>query len=227
MELKDIMEILFNVFYLIIIWFLVIKMYKNMNIVDSKGFKVAKLLALAFTFLAIGDTGHVGFRVLAYLRGGLGENAQLLGIGKLMTSITVTIFYMILVEIWKARFNIKYHNSIFLLYICGLIRIIVLFLPGNQWSSSIAPFNYEMYRNIPLIILGLGTATLIYKYSKKANDKVFELFSIMIFISYAFYIPVIFLARFIPLIGLLMIPKTVAYLIAAIIAYRGIFKINN
>ena len=45
----------------------------------------------------------------------------------------------------------------------------------------------------------------------------------MITVSFAFYIPVILFARQIPLIGMLMIPKTVAYLAIAWIAYRGLW----
>ena len=224
MEMKDVMEIIFNIFYLIVIWYLAIKMYKNIDSLNSKDRKTGKLLALAFLLLALGDTGHVGFRVLAYLKGGLTQNAYLLGMGKMFTSITVTIFYMLLVEVWRARFDKKHNIVTIVLLLCGIARLIILFLPGNQWGSQIAPMNFEMYRNIPLMILGLGVAILIFKDSKDSRDNTFRWFSIMIFISYAFYIPVILFARYNSTIGLLMIPKTVAYLAAAFIGYNGIFK---
>jgi len=45
----------------------------------------------------------------------------------------------------------------------------------------------------------------------------------LIAISYAFYIPVILFAQQQPLVGLLMIPKTCAYLVVAWLAYRGLW----
>jgi hypothetical protein len=45
----------------------------------------------------------------------------------------------------------------------------------------------------------------------------------MIAFSYAFYAPVILWAAQAPMLGMLMIPKTCAYLAVAIIGYRAIF----
>jgi hypothetical protein len=45
----------------------------------------------------------------------------------------------------------------------------------------------------------------------------------MILVSYACYLPVILLVQQVPLIGMLMIPKTMAYLAIAIIAYRALY----
>jgi hypothetical protein len=44
----------------------------------------------AFALLALGDTGHVGFRVVAYALGGLEAHAGLVGLGALSTAYTVT-----------------------------------------------------------------------------------------------------------------------------------------
>jgi hypothetical protein len=43
-------------------------------------------------------------------------------------------------------------------------------------------------------------------------------------VSYGFYIPVILFVQTLPLIGMLMIPKTLAYVAIAIIAYRNLFR---
>ena len=45
----------------------------------------------------------------------------------------------------------------------------------------------------------------------------------MILVSYACYIPVILWVQQMPIIGMLMIPKTIAYVAIAIIAYRGLY----
>lgn len=224
MEIKDIMEILFNIFYLIAVWFVVIKMSRRMESTNAKDNNLRKLFIAAFALLSLGDTGHVGFRVLAYLKGGLLENAALLGYGKLATSITVTIFYALFVEIWRVRFNKKQGAFTISLYILSLIRIIIMLFPENQWGRAVAPFNWEMYRNIPLMIVGLAVAIIFLKDGIKEKDDIFKWTGIMILISFGFYIPVILFARIVPTIGFLMIPKTLAYLAAAFIAYNGLFK---
>ena len=46
----------------------------------------------------------------------------------------------------------------------------------------------------------------------------------MIVFSYAFYVPVILWSAQVPMLGMLMIPKTCAYLAVAIIGYWAIFQ---
>jgi hypothetical protein len=46
---------------------------------------------------------------------------------------------------------------------------------------------------------------------------------ILILVSYAFYVPVILLVQRFPLVGMLMIPKTLAYVGIAMVGYRAIF----
>ncbi|MFU0799529.1 MAG: Brp/Blh family beta-carotene 15,15'-monooxygenase [Xylanivirga thermophila] len=223
--MKSIMETTFNILYLIIIWYLVIKMYTNKSKVSNSNKEVASIFALAFLFLAIGDTGHVGFRVLAYINGGLEQNSVLLGYGKLATSITVTIFYACVVEMWRRRYNKPNNSLIYALFGLSAIRIVIMLLPGNEWTSAEPPFTWEILRNIPLMIVGLCMAFLLIHDAKKANDKTFQWIGITILISYAFYIPVILFARNIPAIGFLMIPKTIAYLAAAFIGYKGLYNV--
>jgi len=70
-------EVIFNVTYLIIIWTLVAMMARRQAAVAPADRPVAKRLMWAFALLALGDTGHVGFRVVAYALGGLEANPAL------------------------------------------------------------------------------------------------------------------------------------------------------
>lgn len=65
-------ENIFNVCYLIVVWWLVV--YMTQKIKTCKGGKLLKLFRNAFFALALGDSGHVGFRVVAFLNGGTIEN---------------------------------------------------------------------------------------------------------------------------------------------------------
>jgi hypothetical protein len=103
------------------------------------------------------------------------------------------------------------------------VRLLLFFFPQNQWSSGTPPFKWSLIRNIPLVIQGIGVASLLFKDAKRSEDKVFKQFAYCIMISYVFYLPVILFVQEVPLIGMLMIPKTLAYMAMAWIGYRYFF----
>ena len=83
-------EIGFDVLYLITIWGLVFLMYQKRGNLTPQNQQIGSLFMAAFFLLALGDTGHVGFRVLAYATGGLEANPSLVGIGALATDFCLS-----------------------------------------------------------------------------------------------------------------------------------------
>ncbi len=77
------------------------------------------------------------------------------------------------------------------------------------------------------MIQGLGVAYLILRDAIKEKDKAFTQIGCMILVSYTFFIPVILFVQKMPLIGMLMIPKTLAYVAIAVIAYKNLFKMES
>jgi hypothetical protein len=75
-----------------------------------------------------------------------------------------------------------------------------------------------------LIILGLGVAYLFIRDAHTDKDRTFFWMGLMILMSYACYIPVIFFVQQVPMIGMLMIPKTLAYVAIGILAYRDLYS---
>jgi hypothetical protein len=73
------------------------------------------------------------------------------------------------------------------------------------------------------MLLGLGVAYLFIRDARAAKDRTFFWMAVMILVSYACYIPVILFVQQTPMVGMLMIPKTLAYLGIAVIAYRDLF----
>lgn len=67
--------------------------------------------------------------------------------------------------------------------------------------------------------MGLLIIALFYKSAKEHNDKSFRFMWLTIVLSFAFYIPVVLWADVNPLIGMLMIPKTCAYVWTVWIGY--------
>jgi hypothetical protein len=225
------MEISFNLLYLVVVWWLVAAMQRRLPQVADSDRKIGRYFIWAFALLALGDTGHVGFRVLAYALGGLETSLSLgslqiglVGLGALSTAITVTLFYVLVLFIWQERFEQPLGWFGGLLIASAGVRLVVMALPGNQWNSVVPPQPMSLVRNLFLTISGLGVAYLILRDAAKAGDRVFTWIGVSILVSYAFYIPVILFVQVAPLIGMLMIPKTLAYVAIALIAYQNLFR---
>jgi hypothetical protein len=225
------MESLFNISYLIVIWGLVSLMILRLGRLKSDAKPFAIRVIAAFGLLAFGDTGHVGFRVWAYSLGGLessldllGRSVSLVGLGALMTAVTITIFYTILLEIWRFRYGRNMRVFEWLLVAAGLLRLLMMTLPINQWGQVIPPQPWSAIRNIPLMIQGLGVAFLILRDARISADSTFWRVGISILVSFAFYLPVILFVQQLPLLGMLMIPKTIAYVAMGWFFYQDIYQ---
>lgn len=227
-------EITFNILYLLTVWGLVIAMTRRLDQVKPSELRMARYFILAFALLALGDTGHVGFRVWAYALGDLearislfGANVGLVGLGALSTAITVTLFYVLMLLIWSTRFRKSIGAFGVLLILSAVVRFVLMTFPQNQWNMTVPPQPWSLWRNLPLVILGLGVAYLILRDAAREGDRPFLWIGSMILVSYAFYAPVILFVQQVPPIGMLMIPKTLAYVAIAIIAYRSFFMGNE
>jgi hypothetical protein len=128
-----------------------------------------------------------------------------------------------MLEVWSTRFGQKYGWFEYLLLASGVIRLLLMLPPANQWNNTVPPQPWSLYRNIPLMILGLGVAYLILRDARQAQDRAFTWIGTMILLSYACYAPVILFVQQIPLIGMLMIPKTMAYVAIGFVAYFNLY----
>ena len=203
--MQAIMETLFDVVYLSTVIILGFQM-----ILKGKD-KYVKLFGYMSVLLGAGDSFH------------LVPNAAALGIGKFITSITMTIFYVILYKIWQVRFNKTKEETKLLtltIYLLALVRIILCFFPGNDWLNYNAPISWGIYRNIPFAIMGIIMIYIMYKEAKVHNDKDYIYMAIAVFLSFAFYVPVVLWCTTIRIVGMLMIPKTLAYVWIVLIGYR-------
>jgi hypothetical protein len=227
-------EIIFNITYLLVVWSLVILLLARRSELDSSGRRMANLSAAAFALLALGDTGHVGFRVWAYAMGGLESQVQLfgwtislVGAGALATAITVTIFYMIMLEVWRVRFNRQYGPFEYFLLLAGVVRLFMLTLGINKWYLVVPEQPWSTIRNIPLMIQGLGLAYLVLRDALAAQDRTFKWVGVSILVSYACYLPVILFVQQAPMIGMLMIPKTMAYVAIGLLIYFDLYPLRR
>ena len=175
--------------------------------------------------LGVGDSFHLVPRALALCTTGLENYTIALGMGKWITSITMTVFYVLLYYVWRQRYQIKGQNSLSAaIYVLAGVRIALCMMPQNQWLSAESPLSWGIYRNIPFALLGILVIVLFYRSAKERGDRSFRWMWLTIVLSFGFYIPVVLWADTIPMIGMLMIPKTCAYVWTVLIGYSAMKK---
>lgn len=118
--------------------------------------------------LGLGDSFHLLPRVISHLSyGGFDANVSALSWGKFITSITMTIFYVMFYHYYSAQSKDNDTNKRNIIYVLALIRIILTVLPQNNWGTAQENYMFGIYRNIPFAIMG---ALLIY-WCYKNRDK--------------------------------------------------------
>lgn len=182
---------------------------------------LVKKAGLMAALLGAGDAFHLIPRSYALWTDGLEANAAALGIGKLITSITMTVFYLILYYIWRDRYQIKDRKILTgTMWGLSVLRIIFCLLPQNQWLSYRQPLQYGILRNIPFAIMGIIVIVIFAQENKKTNDPVFRFMPLAVFLSFGFYLPVVLFSGIAPAVGMLMIPKTLAYVWIVLMGWR-------
>lgn len=215
--MQAIFETVFDVIYLCTVITLGIIM-----ICKSKGRKQYLLYGIMAVTLGAGDSFHLVPRAVALCTTGLESFTAALGIGKLITSVTMTAFYVLLYYVWRCRYKITGNCGI-TAAVWGLsaLRVALCLMPQNEWTSSDAPLFWGICRNIPFALLGLLVIILTFKSAKQEDDREFRFLWLTIVLSFGFYIPVVLWADAIPLIGMLMIPKTCAYVLTVLIGFNS------
>ena len=173
---------------------------------------LVKKAGLMAALLGAGDAFHLLPRCYALWTAGLEAHAAALGVGKFITSITMTVFYLLLYFVWRERYQVKGRKKLtwVMAGLCAL-RVALCLLPQNQWLSANPPLTFGIVRNVPFAAMGVIIIALFYQEGRKAADPVFRFMPLAVTLSFAFYLPVVLLSGTYPLVGMLMIPKTLAY----------------
>ena len=173
---------------------------------------LVKKTGLMAALLGAGDAFHLVPRCYALWTTGLEANAAALGIGKFITSITMTVFYLILYYIWREYYQVKDRmNLTGIMWGLSVLRVALCLLPQNQWLVYRQPLLFGILRNVPFAIMGIIIIAIFAQESRKTNDRVFRFMPLAVALSFGFYLPVVLFSGVFPIIGILMIPKTLAY----------------
>lgn len=98
--------------------------FSKMNIVQHRRKKLCRqflrqyltlqyfLYGIMAVLLGFGDAFHLVPRAVALCTTGLEQYTAALGIGKLITSVTMTLFYVLLYYVWRYRYEIEDRKEI-------------------------------------------------------------------------------------------------------------------
>ncbi|NLX94045.1 MAG: hypothetical protein GXZ02_09350 [Clostridiales bacterium] len=160
--------------------------------------------------LAGGDAFHLVPRMKVIVSKNEEPLRKALGRGKQITSITMTVFYLFLWQTGLLAFGLKSTEFLgYAVYILAAVRVLLCLLPQNKWLER-SPVRWGIWRNIPFFLLGAVVAGLFFLHRHAVYG--LGLMWLAIALSFAFYLPVVLWSNQNPKIGMLMLPKTCAYI---------------
>lgn len=170
----------------------------------------ARTLAGVMALVLVGgDAFHLVPRIALILTGREEGLRTALGRGKQITSITMTVFYLLLWQIGLELFAPSGAKSwSALVYLLAGLRILLCLLPQNRWLDRYPPLDWAIWRNLPFFLLGGVVTGVFFLHSGAALGWMW----LAIVLSFGFYLPVVLRSNQNPKVGMLMLPKTCAYL---------------
>ena len=181
--------------------------------------KTERLVGRATLVLGCGDAFHLVPRVLNYFVAA--DFTAALGLGKLVTSLTMTVFYVYMYCIYLGHYGAANNKkAVTALYALTALRIILCLFPQNGWLQNGGSFTWALLRNLPFFAIGAIIAYLYFRHRRETWA--FRHIWLYVALSFLFYIPVALSSGALPMLGMLMLPKTVCYILMIITFYRSI-----
>ena len=219
-QIPDVMEAIFDAAYLIFDLVAAILFF-----IFSQGNMLFILYGILTLTLCGGDAFHLVPRIIRAVHGSNNRIRRALGRGLQISSITMTVFYIILLYIWKLTFPTLKAPFIVeaMIYVSAIVRIVVCFLPQNDWCGDEGNLKLSIIRNAVFAVTGIGII-ILYAMSGNTGNLHMTRMVAAIIISFGCYLPVTLLSKKKPKIGLLMIPKTCAYMWVIVMGLQLLFK---
>ena len=117
-------------------------------ILRKAGKTAGRLMGAATLILGIGDAFHLVPRVLNHFADA--DFTAALGIGKLVTSITMTVFYVLLYGIWAEYYHEEKPKALtYGVLGAAALRIALCLFPQNGWLENSQDMTWGIIRNVP------------------------------------------------------------------------------
>lgn len=206
MVIPALVEVVFDTFYLSTVLFL------GIFLCFTGDTSTQRLYGSMALLLGGGDAFHLIPRMGRMISGVPKKFQTALGVGKMITSITMTIFYLILWQIGIALLKPEgFPLGTGIILTLSILRIGLCLFPQNQWTSATPPLSWGIYRNIPFFLLGL-MVMVFFAVNANALPASMRFLWLAVFLSFLCYLPVVLFTHKNPKVGMLMLPKSCAYL---------------
>lgn len=183
--MQKIIEPIGFLIYLIIVLYMGIYMYRN-----HKANKVHMGFASLALTLALVDATLMLPRIYAIWTDGIEEHLKLVGIGRIGQALILCLFYAMINDLYKTRFELKKKLPIDkLFYFLLIFRVVTVFFPQNKWFDLVVNKEFLMIRTVPIIVFALLMAVVIGIHSLKRNDLGFLAFGVFMLLGSIFIEP--------------------------------------
>lgn len=177
---------------------------------NAHGNEVNIFFGILTLVLAGGDSFHLVPRIMNAFMNKFEKYEFWAGLGLLVSSVTMTIFYILLIHanMLNSEPGVVTNQIAYIYYaliVFSVIRIILCLFPQNNWFKKLGNAKWGIIRNAPFIVVGILAVIDCFLLGQIGMG-------IAIILSFGCYLPVVFLAKKKPMIGMLMIPKTMAYM---------------
>ena len=136
-------ETLFDIVYLVTVITLGVRMIRG-----CKGSRQFRLFGWMAVVLGAGDAFHLVPRAFALCTTGLENYTAALGVGKWITSITMTVFYLLLYYVWRQRYRVEGKSGLTAaVWLLAGLRVVLCMMPQNQWTSADAPLRWTRIKS--------------------------------------------------------------------------------
>ncbi|MDL2236030.1 hypothetical protein LJC07_07815 [Christensenellaceae bacterium OttesenSCG-928-L17] len=171
---------------------------------------LAKLWGGMALMLAGGDTFHLAPRMCAIASQNEERYAPRMNTGKMVTSITMTLFYLALWFLGLQMLSLSLVPYSILIVLLAVVRVFLCLFPRAQWAGPSSMPRMRVYRNIPFVCIG-AMVTLLYALHQNSLPPSLRWLWLAVLLSFAFYMPVALLSHKYPKLGMLMLPKSCVY----------------
>ena len=124
--------------------------------------RTEKRMGLAVLILGLGDAFHLVPRVLNYFVEA--DFTAALGVGKLVTSLTMTVFYVLLYFLWRDVYAQPERRSLTCaVWVLAALRLVLCLFPQNGWLQNSSDVTWGILRNLPFTALGVFIIVLYFR----------------------------------------------------------------
>ncbi len=179
-----------------------------------------KICAVMTLLLGGGDAFHLIPRILINFKGSTADSEEIrkrdfwLGLGNLISSVTMTVFYLFFFTALAVKHGENDISSVIgskftvllILVVLSVVRVALCVFPQNHWFTRDKETKWGLYRNIPFAIMGVITVGYLIAWYGE------WLLAVLVTLSFACYMIVVLGAGKKPMLGMMMIPKTICYI---------------